>query len=211
MRDFNKEAATWDDNPVRLKMAADVSAALAAACPMQSDWDLLDFGCGTGLLSLRFANQVRSVTGADHSSGMLEVFRGKAREQGLNNVRAVQVGAEATAEDLGGPYDLAMSSMALHHVRDTAALFRAIHGALRPQGRLAFADLDAEDGSFHKDHAGVFHFGFDRAELRKTLEGAGFTDVEVTTATEVSRPVQDGVGEGGLRRFSLFLVRAKRA
>ena len=52
----------------------------------------------------------------------------------------------------------------LHHIEDTAAALRGDLGALlRPGGRLALADLDTEDGSFHDpDAEGIHHLGFDR-------------------------------------------------
>lgn len=45
--------------------------------------ELLDVGCGTGELSVRFAQQGFSVTGVDLSPDMLTVARSKADEKGL--------------------------------------------------------------------------------------------------------------------------------
>jgi hypothetical protein len=54
---------------------------------------------------------------------------------------------------------------------------------LRPGGRIALADLDREDGTFHSsDVTDVFHLGFDRADLKAQLAQAGFDDVSDTTA-----------------------------
>jgi ubiquinone/menaquinone biosynthesis C-methylase UbiE len=155
---------------------------------------------------LRFAPGVRSLTGADSSEGMLGVFRDKATRLGLANVRTLRVETEAAALP-DGPYDLIVSSMTLHHVRDTAALLRVFHRSLRPAGRLCLADLDPEGGAFHgADAEGVFHNGFDRAGLRQALEAAGFSGIADTTAAEVVKSVRDG----GTRRFTVFLVSAHR-
>jgi cyclopropane fatty-acyl-phospholipid synthase-like methyltransferase len=98
--------------------------------------------------------------------------------------------------------DLVVSAMAMHHVADVAALLRALHAHLVPGGRVALADLDAEDGSFHPPGTeGVFHAGFDRAALGAQLAEAGFEDVAFDTATVVEK---DG------RRYPIFLVTARR-
>ena len=50
-RDFDKQAATWDENPGRVKLAEDVAGAVAQQVALLPDMDGLDFGCGTGLLA----------------------------------------------------------------------------------------------------------------------------------------------------------------
>jgi SAM-dependent methyltransferase len=88
----------------------------------------------------------------------------------------------------GGPFDLAISLLVLHHLRDTEAALAAVHRLLRPGGFLAIADLEAEDGTFHEPGSeGIYHNGFDRAHLAGLARAAGFADVEVTTATEIER------------------------
>ena len=43
------------------------------------EWDVLEIGCGTGLLSTYLAPQVRSLLGVDTSRGMIDVFNTKTR------------------------------------------------------------------------------------------------------------------------------------
>jgi ubiquinone/menaquinone biosynthesis C-methylase UbiE len=100
-RDFDKEATKWDEKPARVKLARDIGDAILRQVKLRPDMDVLDFGCGTGLVSLRVAPLVRSVTGADSSSGMLEVFREKADRDGLANVRTMHLEAGAA---LSGSY-----------------------------------------------------------------------------------------------------------
>ena len=73
--------------------------------------------------------------------------------------------------------------MALHHVADLAPLFARFREHLRPGGRVALADLDLEDGTFHEDATGVVHLGFERRAFAALLAAAGFVDVEMETAT----------------------------
>ncbi|MFN8095274.1 MAG: class I SAM-dependent methyltransferase [Vicinamibacteria bacterium] len=179
---FDEIASTWDEEPRRLEMATSIAAAIRRAVPLSPALAVLDFGCGTGLVTLALQPYVGRVTGADTSEGMLGQLRRKIEARGLGNVEAVRL--DASSADLSeGAYDLVVSSMALHHVEDTAALFRQLHGLLRPGGRVALADLDREDGSFHEDARGVFHLGFDRAAIGAGLSAAGFASVAIETAT----------------------------
>jgi SAM-dependent methyltransferase len=204
-KDFNKEAAQWDANPGRVKLANEVADAIIKEAAPANNVDALDFGCGTGLVTLRLQPLVRTIIGADSSPGMLGVLEGKIRTQGLKNVETRFVDFDK-GDIIEGRFDLLVSSMTLHHVPDTARLFKQWHDLLLPGGLLCFADLDAEDGSFHGDNAGVFHLGFDRKHLNKLLLAAGFRGIRDTTAATMLRDV-DGKGE---KAFPVFLIVARK-
>ena len=96
--------------------------------------------------------------------------------------------------------------MTLHHIKDTAPLLTKFFEILKPGGMLCIADLDPDEGLFHSDNTGVFHFGFEREKLKSEFEKAGFSCVKDVTAAEVTKPLPDG----GERRFSLFLISGKK-
>jgi 2-polyprenyl-3-methyl-5-hydroxy-6-metoxy-1,4-benzoquinol methylase len=204
-RDFDKEAAQWDANQGRVKLANEVADAIIREAMPARDMDVLDFGCGTGLVMLRLQPLVRNILGVDSSQGMLGVLEGKIKTQGIANARTLLVDFEKNGR-IEGRYHLLVSSMTLHHVPDTARLFKQWHELLLPGGLLCFADLDAEDGSFHGDNTGVFHQGFDRRHLKKLLLSAGFHDVRDTTATTMIKDVEGK----GKKEFSVFLILAKK-
>jgi ubiquinone/menaquinone biosynthesis C-methylase UbiE len=204
-KDFNQEAAQWDANPGRVRLANDVADAILRATALSHDMEALDFGCGTGLVTLRLQPLVKTITGADSSEGMLEVLRGKVKAKGLTNVQTRLVNFEK-GDRIEGAFDLIVSSMTLHHVPDTAALFRQWYGLLVPGGTLCCADLDSEDGSFHGDNKGVFHLGFDRSKLKALLHEVGFRDVLDTRAATM---VKDVPGKGE-KEFPVFLVTARK-
>jgi len=66
-RDFDKEAAKWDENPGRVKLANEVADSIIREAAPSAGMDALDFGCGTGLVTLRIQPLVGSITGADSS------------------------------------------------------------------------------------------------------------------------------------------------
>jgi len=200
-RDFDKMAATWDEEPARVRLAVDVAKAIASVADLDQALDVLDFGCGTGLLTLLIQPYVRSVTGLDSSRGMLDRLEAKAAARGLGNVKAKLADLDS-GDSLEGRYGLITSSMAFHHVRAIGPLLAKLYGATAPGGRLCVADLDPEGGQFHPDSTGVFHEGFDRTALKKHLEEAGYLDVADRTAATMTRPAAGG----GTRTFSVFLI-----
>jgi 2-polyprenyl-3-methyl-5-hydroxy-6-metoxy-1,4-benzoquinol methylase len=204
-KDFNKEAAQWDANPGRVKLAGEVAAAIIREIKPTREMEVLDFGCGTGLVTLKLQPLVKTITGVDSSEGMLNVLEGKIRAQGLSNIHARFVDFEKGGR-VEGSYDLIVSSMTLHHVPDPAGLFTQWRGLLRTGGQVCFADLDAEDGSFHGDNTGVFHLGFEREHLKKLLRDAGYRDIRDTTATTMVKEIEGK----GKREFSIFLIVAKK-
>ena len=198
---FDARAATWDDDPRRLQLAADVSAALERHVPLRHDWTALDYGAGTGLLTFALAPRVRSILAVDASEGMLAVLAQKAKSTGLRSVETLR--ADFTQDPLPpGPFDLVASAMTLHHVADVDRLLRQFFALLAPGGHLALADLDAEDGSFHGCADGVFHCGFDRVAFAKQLAAAGFHGLRFDTA---ARTVKNG------RSYAIFFAVARKS
>jgi 2-polyprenyl-3-methyl-5-hydroxy-6-metoxy-1,4-benzoquinol methylase len=203
-RDFDKAAASWDEEPRRVKLAREVADAIINEAEPTREMDALDFGCGTGLLTLCLQPHLRSITGVDNSGGMLEVLERKIEEQGLANVLTVFLDV-AKGERPTGRYHMIVSGMTLHHVADLPALFRLFSGLLLPGGCLCVADLDKEDGSFHDDPTGVLHFGFERTALLEMLAGAGFTDIRAATAAVIHKSSSTRT-----RDYPVFLISGRR-
>jgi 2-polyprenyl-3-methyl-5-hydroxy-6-metoxy-1,4-benzoquinol methylase len=200
-RDFDAEAASWDEKPERVKLATELTAAITAALPLSPRMKALDYGCGSGLVTLGLQPLVAHITGADSSVGMLDVLAKKALDQHLTNVVTRHIDLERR-ERLDGHFDLIVSSMTLHHIRDVAALVGDLTHMLKPGGWLALADLEAEDGSFHGDPTGVFHHGFERDYFRNLLTAQGLSDVAVVPAATISKPHP----EGGNRSYPVLLA-----
>ena len=196
---FDIRAATWDANPRRLRLAADLFAALDRAVPLHPGMAALDYGAGTGLLALALAPRVRRILAVDSSPGMLDVLQHKIRAAGLPHVETLR--ADFTSDPLPpGPFDLVASAMTLHHVPDLASLLHQFHRLLAPGGHLALVDLDTEDGSFHADTTGIPHRGFDRAAFARLLTDAGFTAIRFDLAARI---------EKHSRAYTAFLATAR--
>ncbi|MHB1462687.1 MAG: class I SAM-dependent DNA methyltransferase [Armatimonadota bacterium] len=205
-RDFNKEAKSWDDNPMRVQMAQRVADAIVQQLPVSNEMDMLDYGAGTGLVTLALQPLVRSVTAADSSDGMLARLSEKAEASGLSNVKTKLLDLEKEAVPVDR-YELIISSMTMHHLQDHRALISNLSTMLKSGGYLAIADLDLDDGEFHTDQTGVMHDGFDRHQIVRLFAESGLEQVTATTANTITREV---AGKG-LREFTIFLVTGRKA
>ena len=203
-RDFDTAAATWDEEPRRVQLAREVADAVIGLVRPTAGMDAMDFGCGTGLLTLFLQPYLRSITGVDNSRGMLDVLAGKVGELGLANVHTLLCDV-GRGERPDGRSHLVVSSMTLHHVADTRALVRLFHDLLLPGGTLCVADLDREDGTFHDDPSGVQHFGFERPTMEGLLAEAGFSGVRDSTAAVIRKGSPDRP-----RDYPVFLVCARK-
>jgi ubiquinone/menaquinone biosynthesis C-methylase UbiE len=202
MRTFDERASGWD-TPRRIARAEEAARTIEAAIEIPPGCRAIEVGAGTGLLGLALRTHFASLVLADTSEGMLAEAGRKIREGGFDDVTAVHFDLASDAAPAGGPFDLVLSLLLLHHVADTAAALAGMYRLLAPGGQVAAIDLDTEDGSFHSpDAEGVHHHGFDRDRLAELARRAGFTDVRIGDG----QPIDD---EG--RAYPMFLLTARRA
>lgn len=156
--------------------------------PLDGDERVLDAGCGTGRVTTLLADRLprgRAIA-ADVDPDMVARAAGNLG-RGVHVVRA-----DLTALPLRSAVDAILSTATFHWIPDHDRLFRSLHDALRPGGRLVAQCggsgnvarlLEAADTVATEHHAGAFE-GFVRPhrfagpeETQATLGRAGFTDV----------------------------------
>lgn len=196
---FDRAAGQWDSNPGRIALAKAVAGAIRKAIPLHSGMQMLDFGAGTGLLTLALQPYVGAITAVDTSTQMLRAMEEKLAALRIVNVKTVHADI-ARAPLPVAAFDVVVSSMVLHHIRDVLAALARLRPCVRPGGWIAVADLDAEDGSFHSDATGVYHRGFERPTVGAWLEQAGFAGAKTCDAHRIDR---DG------RQYGVFLATAR--
>lgn len=198
---FDKVAAEWDSNPGRIELARAVGDVIRKTVKLRSDMNVMDFGAGTGLLTLALLPDVRSITAVDSSGEMLRVLEQKLKSLRIDNVKTLQCDVSNMPLPEAG-YDLIVSSMVLHHIPDMLQVLQRLRLCLRQNGQIALADLDTEDGTFHIDPTGIFHHGFDRHEVCAWLTKAGFVNTSSREAYKIIR----SPANGGTRQYSVFLI-----
>ena len=196
MSHFDKKAENWDKGDVRVNGALTIANAIEAKIAINSDMEIMDFGVGTGLLGFEIAKRVKKVYGVDTSTSMLE----KLKEKNSPELSIETYNQDITKEPIDRVFDGIVSSMTLHHVEGLENFFKTIRKNLKQNSFIAIADLEKEDGTFHSDNAGVFHFGFNKEELVSIVQKAGFTDVVFENINTINKPHRD---------FGVFLLTAK--
>lgn len=125
-------------NPVRVQFISD-RVALPGA-------QVLDVGCGGGLLCESLSRAGARVTGIDLAPGMIEAAQLHAAEQGLPISYAV-----ASADllvDSGPRYDVVTCMELLEHVPDPARLVATVARLVRPGGHVFVSTLNRTLKSF---------------------------------------------------------------
>lgn len=191
---FDSTAHDYDD-PEKVERAGEIAASIRSAVPLTGRERVLEYGAGTGLVAQALQDAVGELTLADTSAGMRQVAAQKVADGRLPAGTAVidldlSEGEAAEVDRLlvGGGFDLLVSSLVLHHIKDLRPVLAGFSRLLAPGGYLAVADLDTEDGRFHAHlHDFDGHDGFDRHALADALRAAGFADVEVGDCTTVDK------------------------
>jgi 2-polyprenyl-6-hydroxyphenyl methylase/3-demethylubiquinone-9 3-methyltransferase len=119
--------------------------------PLRLDWinsqaplagkNVLDVGCGGGILSESMARRGAKVTGIDLSEKALKVADLHSLETGVQ-VRYELIAAEALAEREAGAFDVVTCMEMLEHVPDPAAIVAACAKLVKPGGRVFFSTIN---------------------------------------------------------------------
>ena len=126
-----------------------VAAVVATSQASPPPWDVLDLGCGTGLVGVEIVNQARSLKGVDLSPKMIE----RARERGIyselicGDLMTALTGADGSEVAITGAsrYDVVLAGDVFVYVGKLDEVIPAVHRVLRPGGVLAFSIESAED------------------------------------------------------------------
>jgi ubiquinone/menaquinone biosynthesis C-methylase UbiE len=106
---------------------------------------VLDVGSGVGDVAFLVADLVGpegEVVGVDLDGAALATARGRAEMLGIRNVSFIE--GDARTVDLGQGFDAAVGRLVLLYVADASELVRAVADRVRPDGVLAFQELDLD-------------------------------------------------------------------
>ena len=185
---FAHKADIYENNEKRVSNVQNIADGILKNISYTKEMNILDFGSGTGLLTQEIAPYVKSITAVDMSVSMNKMLRAKT-ESFACDLEVLEL--DITKEDYSSKIsniDSIISSMTIHHIKNTEDLLQKFYDILNENGTIALADLETEDGSFHKEDTGVFHFGFDKDAFLNIAKKVGFKDLKIETVSISSKP-----------------------
>ncbi|THH18003.1 hypothetical protein EW146_g2932 [Bondarzewia mesenterica] len=192
---FDAQAHTYDELPSVQELTRRLSASMLEAYAFDEDRTVvMDFACGTGLVSRALALHAKTLVGVDISQGMVDQYNLRATNQGIppEEMRAMRVelkGEESELEVLGGQrFDVVVCSMAYHHFASINDVSRTLAYFLKPSGVLLVTDImESVDGKAiipeNHQHIVAHAAGLGQSAMRTAFESAGLGGFEYTKAT----------------------------
>ena len=126
--------------------------------PLRLDWinshspikgkQILDVGCGGGILADAMARGGAQVTGIDLAAKALRVAQLHALEAQTPNVQYRELSVEALAQQQPQGFDTVTCMEMLEHVPDPASVVRACAALVKPGGWVFFSTLNSNPKSF---------------------------------------------------------------
>jgi ubiquinone/menaquinone biosynthesis C-methylase UbiE len=190
----------WDTDR-RIRRAKVISESIKENINLHSEMNVLEFGCGTGLISFNLYQSVNEIIGYDTSEKMLDVFNRKIIELNVMNVKST-----TNLLKYSNQIDCVISSMVFHHIPDIKSQLYELSNVLTSNGELFIVDLDKEDGRFHQDEIGFDgHNGFERNELCEIIRSVCFEIIDVGTVLRDMKSIN-----GNEVPYSLFYIHARK-
>ena len=185
---FKHKADIYEQVNHRVENVENIAGAILNSTHFEPNMNIVDFGSGTGLLLEKIAPVVASITAIDISASMNQQLENKRTSIDCE-LEIIEM--DLTQSDLNRKFNGIISSMTMHHVDDIATMFEKFHSMLNPGGFIAISDLETEDGSFHTEDTGIFHFGFEQDEILDFATDAGFKNSAVSIVSTAHKPQGD--------------------
>jgi tRNA (cmo5U34)-methyltransferase len=165
MSHFNQAANNWDTEE-KINLNRMYAKEIIKLTKVNRPLRVLEIGCGTGLLGSHFIYPETFYLGIDTSIGMLNILKDKYLDHKNVYTQLINLENENLLEN---NFDLILSSMAFHHLKNPKQMLKKLSTYLNKNGSIAIIDLDEEDGSFHPDpkNMGVHHFGFNKETINE--------------------------------------------
>jgi len=145
MMDYGKDlfkGTAWYYARYRPQYPASLIRHLVDQFALDGEGRLLDLGCGTGQLALRFQDWFEEIVGIDPEPEMLEEARRLSLEHRVSHVQWLEGKAEDRAEDLGS-YRLVTIAKAFHWM-DRETVLDLLYRQTDVGGGIAIIGIDSE-------------------------------------------------------------------
>ena len=156
---FEALASRWWDRSSEFRPLHDINPLRANYIDEHSPvagQQLVDVGCGGGILAEAMAQRGADVTGIDMGEAPLAVAKLHQQESGVE-VDYRQSTAEQLAEREAGTYDIVCCLEMLEHVPDPGSVIAACAALARPGGALYFSTINRNPKAFAFAIVGAEH------------------------------------------------------
>jgi len=147
---FDALASRWWDPAGEFRALHEIN-------PLRLDWirqhvqlagtEIVDIGCGGGILTESMAKAGATVTGIDMAEGPLAVARLHQHESGVE-VDYRQATAEELASEAAESFDIVTCLEMLEHVPDPSEVIRSCAELVKPGGHVFFSTINRNPKSF---------------------------------------------------------------
>ncbi|KAF2753296.1 S-adenosyl-L-methionine-dependent methyltransferase [Pseudovirgaria hyperparasitica] len=180
---------------------------------------LLDYACGTGIVTRRLGPHITHAIGIDITPEMVDAFNKKVSDAGipLSNISAVTgnllrdpVEPVELMQDKYFNFDIACIGLGFHHFEDPADAAKKLATRLKPGGVLLLIDLLSDDGTAFNDHDAVKSIqkhGFTESDMQKIYDNAGLSRFSFKVMDE--KMVLEGKNGQNVSR-TLFFARGEK-
>jgi len=142
---FKDWANEYDDTLGKMKRHHQLLNLVVKLSNVKKDQKVLDVGCGTGLLSLKFLEKADCyITGIDSSIEMLSIFIEKIKKLALSHKIVYKLEDANSIEFKPNSFDIVASTMTLHHLKNKYPTIKKIHNILKPEGRFVLGDVNID-------------------------------------------------------------------
>lgn len=166
------------DAPERIQLAQIIAQETNQLLEGSQYRSLLDYGGGTGLVTLNIDHHFEFVTLMDASPNMIDIFRTKVESLGKTSITTLT--GDALSDDtslVDTTYDVIFLSLVLLHSGDYQALLKKLATHLNDGGQLILVDFDKNE---RINHPKVYN-GFEQSDIRNVLEQSGLTNISTHT------------------------------
>lgn len=148
---FEAMATRWWDKEGEFKPLHDLNPARLAYIKQRSNGlagkQVLDVGCGGGILSESMAHEGAEVTGIDMGDANLTIAKMHLFESG-EKVNYQKITVEELAEQKAGHYDVVTCMEMLEHVPDPGSIINACKKLVKPDGHVFFSTVNRNAKSY---------------------------------------------------------------
>lgn len=109
---------------------------------------VLDYGCGTGIITTAIAKDVKEIHALDYSDKMIDVAKRKAERKKITNISFITSSIEDCSFS-DETFDVVLAANVLCYIKEDERIIRQIHRLLKPDGIfLSVTDCLDEKKSF---------------------------------------------------------------